>query len=163
MLKLVFQWKINVEEIPLAEVFDIAVSAVSNTYENRFNVEIQKGIKMVVANKDKLEQVIMNVLENALKYSDEGTPISLTARKNRENIIITVANKADYIPKEILSHLFEKFTRVDDKTTRETRGTGLGLYIVKAVVKAMKGSVAIYSTKDRIFKIEIKLKGGANE
>ena len=63
---------------------------------------------------------------------------------------------SDYIPKEVLSHLFEKFTRVDDKTTRETRGTGLGLYIVKGVVKAMNGEVAIYSTQDRTFKIEIK-------
>ena len=156
-------FKIDVEKISLSEIFEISVAAVSNDSNSRFNVEIQEGISSVIANKDKLEQVIINVLENALKYADEDSQISLTARKNRNNIIIAVENKADYIPKEILSHLFEKFTRVDDKTTRETRGTGLGLYIVKATVKAMNGSVDIYSSIDRTFKIEIKLKGGDNE
>ena len=98
---------------------------------------------------------LINILENALKYADEDSTISLTARKNRNHIIICAQNSADYIPKEIVSHLFEKFTRVDDKTTRETRGTGLGLYIVKGIVKAMNGEVNIYSTPDRIFKVEI--------
>ena len=156
-------FKIKLENVSLQEIFDISVSAVMNADDDRIKTEIQEGITNIVANKDKLEQVIINVLENAIKYSDEGTQITLTARKNRNNIIIAVENKADYIPKEILSHLFEKFTRVDDKTTRETRGTGLGLFIVKGIVKAMNGSVAIYSYPERIFKIEIKLKEASYE
>lgn len=154
---------ISLENVSLQDVFDISIAALTNSDENRFEAKIQKGITSVLANKDKLEQVLINVLENALKYSDEDSLIKLTARKNKNYIIISVENKADYIPKEVLSKLFEKFTRVDDKTTRETRGTGLGLYIVKGIVKAMKGDVSILSTKDRIFKLEIKLKDTINE
>ena len=155
--------RIALEPVNLQDVFDISVSALTNSDENRFEAKIQDGITTVFANKDKLEQVLINVLENALKYSDEDSVIKLSARKNRDNIIISVENNADYIPKEILSKLFEKFTRVDDKTTRETRGTGLGLYIVKGVVKAMKGDVSISSSEDRKFKLEIKLKDANNE
>lgn len=155
--------RISLEPVNIQDVFDISVSALTNSDESRFHVDIQEEITSVLANKDKLEQVLINVLENALKYSDEDSVINLTARKNRNNVIISVENTADYIPKEILSKLFEKFTRVDDKTTRETRGTGLGLYIVKGVVKAMKGEVNIFSTEDRKFIIEIKLKDANNE
>lgn len=154
---------INLEPVSVQEIFEISTSALSNPEDNRFSVAIQDGINNVYANKDKLEQVIMNVLENALKYSDDDSKINVTARKNRNNLIISVENKADYIPKATLNKLFEKFTRVDDKTTRETRGTGLGLYIVKGVVKAMHGEVNIYSSEDRTFKIEIKLKEYINE
>ena len=71
--------------------------------------------------------------------------------------MIRVSNSYDYIPPEQLNKLFGKFIRIDDKTTRTTRGTGLGLFIVKGLVKAMNGSIELESTKDNIFTVVIKL------
>ena len=61
---------------------------------------------------------------------------------------ISVKNDYDIIPREKLKTLFDKFTRVDDKTTRTTRGTGLGLYIVKGLVEAMGGEIRLYSNEE---------------
>ena len=60
-------------------------------------------------------------------------------------------NNADYIDKKTVSKLFEKFVRVDDKTTRTTRGTGLGLFIVRGLLQAMNGNIFIKSTENNEF------------
>ena len=70
---------------------------------------------------------------------------------------IYIKNNCAVIPKDKLKKLFEKFTRIDDKTTRTTRGTGLGLFIVKGLVEAMEGEIQLYSNKEHGFVVEIKL------
>ena len=64
-------------------------------------------------------------------------------------------NDYDVIPREKLKTLFDKFTRVDDSTTRTTRGTGLGLYIVKGLVEAMGGEIRLYSTEECGFCVKV--------
>ena len=71
---------ISLEPVNIQDVFDISVSALTNSDESRFDVDIQEEVTSVLANKDKLEQVLINVLENALKYSDEDSVINLTAK-----------------------------------------------------------------------------------
>lgn len=67
-------------------------------------------------------------------------------------------NQCDVIPQDKLQKLFEKFIRLDDNTTRTTRGTGLGLFIVKGLIEAMGGNITLSSTKDCGFCVEVKLK-----
>ena len=71
---------------------------------------------------------------------------------------ITVSNQCDKIPEEKLKSLFGKFIRIDDKTTRTTRGTGLGLFIVKGLVEAMNGQIKISSTDEIGFKVDVTFK-----
>ena len=97
------------------------------------------------------------MLGNANKYAYENTPITIEAKVENEKAIIKVSNQSDYIDKHTLHTLFDKFIRIDDKTTRTTRGTGLGLFIVKGLVEAMNGSVHLKSTKENIFSAKVVL------
>ena len=72
-----------------------------------------------------------------------------------DRLVISVKNDYDIIPREKLKTLFDKFTRIDDKTTRTTRGTGLGLYIVKGLVEAMNGEIRLYSNEECGFCVKV--------
>ena len=147
---------ITLEAIDVEEIKENLLALQHN--ENReYIINIKDGIHKLYADKDRLEQVLINVLENANKYAYEGTPIIANLYRKADKAVITVSNQADYIPEEKLKTLFEKFTRMDDKTTRTTRGTGLGLFIVKGLVNAMNGEINITSTPENIFTVEIVL------
>ena len=111
----------------------------------------------VIADNDRLEQVFVNLIENAIKYGKEGTPVILDYELREDRLVISVKNDYDIIPREKLKTLFEKFVRIDDSTTRTTRGTGLGLYIVKGLVEAMNGEIRIYSNEECGFCVKVYL------
>ena len=147
---------IKLETIDVEELKENLLAIKAN--ENReYIVNVKDGIKQLYADRDRLEQVIINILDNANKYAYENTPITLSLFRRSNKAVIKVVNKADYIPPEKINTLFEKFTRMDDKTTRTTRGTGLGLFIVKGLVDAMGGEIIINSTPDNEFIVEITL------
>ena len=97
----------------------------------------------------------MNLIENAIKYSKGDSPIILDYEIDRERLVVSVKNDYDVIPREKLKTLFDKFTRVDDTTTRTTRGTGLGLFIVKGLVEAMGGEIRLYSNEECGFCVKV--------
>ena len=109
----------------------------------------------MLADNDRIEQVFVNLIENAVKYSQDGSPIVLDYEVENSNVVVSVKNDYDVIPREKLKTLFDKFTRVDDSTTRTTRGTGLGLYIVKGLVEAMGGEIRLYSTEECGFCVKV--------
>ena len=112
----------------------------------------------ILANNDRIEQVFVNLIENAIKYSKGESPIILDYEQEENRIVISVKNDYDIIPREKLKTLFDKFTRIDDSTTRTTRGTGLGLYIVKGLVEAMGGEIRLYSNEECGFCVKVFLK-----
>lgn len=144
------------EPLWLNKVISSAVSLVNNQEYVIIN-NISDDFPLVVADKDRLEQVFVNLFENAIKYSSEGSPIIIDSVVDSNCAKIYVKNQCEIIPKDKLSKLFEKFTRIDDKTTRTTRGTGLGLFIVKGLVEAMGGGIKLYSNEQDGFIVEIKL------
>ena len=83
--------------------------------------------------------------------------VSYSMFDDNNKLIINVKNDYDIIPKEKLKTLFEKFTRVDDSTTRTTRGTGLGLFIVKGLVEAMNGEIKISSNENCGFAVKVSM------
>jgi signal transduction histidine kinase len=93
----------------------------------------------------RFEQVMMNLLDNALKYSDQGSTVSIDARAEKNNIMIIVSDEGRGIPKEDLPHIFERFYRVDKSRSRTSGGTGLGLAIAKEIVEAHGGSICAAS------------------
>lgn len=106
-----------------------------------------------------IEQAVINLLNNAIKYSDGNSEIKLTVTKNSHDIEISVEDKGSGIPEEHLSRLFERFYRVDKARSRALGGTGLGLSIVKHIALAHKGSVNVKSeiNKGSIFSITLPL------
>lgn len=89
----------------------------------------------------RFEQVMMNLLDNALKYSDQGSTVSIDARAEKDNIVMIVSDEGRGIPEEDLPHIFERFYRVDKSRSRNSGGTGLGLAIAKEIVEAHGGSI----------------------
>lgn len=120
-------------------------------------VDIPADMPQVVADKGRLEQVFINLYENAAKYSYPDTPILVFARVENDRAVIEVKNSCDVIPENKLQKLFEKFVRLDDNMTRTTRGTGLGLFIVKGLIEAMNGTIELSSDKEYGFAVKITL------
>lgn len=148
--------RINPEPLWLNKIVESAIALVSNE-DKVIENNIGEDFPLVLADKDRLEQVFVNLLENAVKYSAEGAVISVSSVANGKFAKVYIKNPCEVIPEAKLEKLFEKFTRIDDKTTRTTRGTGLGLFIVKGLVEAMNGEIKISSTAKEGFVVEIKL------
>ncbi|MEM9445640.1 MAG: ATP-binding protein [Verrucomicrobiota bacterium] len=106
-------------------------------------LDIGKGVESIEGDPLKLEQVVYNLLENALEYSAENEKIILGAKFNSEkrSIDCFVMDHGIGIPREKLIHIFERFYRVDKARSRDLGGTGLGLSIVKHVINLHKGEV----------------------
>lgn len=148
---------INPERVNLLNIIEASIYSVKNIETREIENNVSNDFPDILADKDRLEQVMINLLGNANKYAYQDTSIKIEAVVENDKAIVKVINQSDYIEKKILDTLFDKFIRIDDKTTRTTRGTGLGLYIVKGLVEAMSGSVHLKSTKDNIFSAEIIL------
>ncbi len=92
-----------------------------------------------------LEQALVNLITNAIKYSPENTQVEITAQMKDNEVEIKVADQGIGIPKEFHDRIFERFYRVDKARSRQLGGTGLGLSIVKHIVKVHNGRVAVQS------------------
>ncbi len=101
---------------------------------------------MVLADQQRLEQVLVNLLENAIKFTPAGGAITIAATDIGTHVRISVNDTGCGIPGKDLQRIFERFYRVDTARSRELGGTGLGLAIVKHIVQAHGGSVAVEST-----------------
>lgn len=146
----------NTEPLWLNKIINLAISLVKN--EDRIiENKVPEDFPLIAADKDRLEQVFVNLLENAVKYSDENSTITVESVQEEGFAKIYIKNDCKLIQKEKLEELFEKFTRIDDKTTRTTRGTGLGLFIVKGLVEAMQGEIKLHSSVEKGFVVEINL------
>ncbi|MBR2525820.1 GHKL domain-containing protein [bacterium] len=149
--------RVALEPVWISDTVETAITLVKNNEEKEIINNLSEDFPLVVADKDRAEQVIVNLIENAIKYSKENTPIVIFGDYNAHEATVSIANQCDKIPEEKLNSLFEKFIRMDDKTTRTTRGTGLGLFIVKGLVEAMKGKINISSNEEYGFKVDITL------
>ena len=132
-------------------LMESALCSVKNIEKREVINTVPVDLPEVIADKDRLEQVLINLIDNANKYGYENTPITIGAEVDNNKVIIKIANKSEYIEKDKLNRLFDKFIRMEHDTTRSTRGTGLGLYIVKGLVKAMNGSIYLQSTENEDF------------
>ena len=109
---------------------------------------IEAGLPPVKADRDRIRQVLINLLDNAAKFTHEEGKISLEVRLNTERtgVELHVKDRGIGIPPSDLPRIFERFYRVDKARSREQGGTGLGLSIVKHIVEAHRGLVSVEST-----------------
>lgn len=140
------QWNmknINIYKIVSECVYRMNISAKQKRQVLEFNAEMD--IPEIMGDKDRIEQVIVNILSNAIKYTPENGKIEVTLSLEEGNILIKVADNGIGIPKEDLPRLFERFYRVDKARSRMLGGTGLGLSIARQIVEAHKGKIRIQS------------------
>ena len=145
----------NMQNVPINSIIESSIMLVRNDSGKEIVNNIKECQIEVFADMDRLEQVFVNLIENAIKYSKGDSPIILDYEIDRERLVVSVKNDYDVIPREKLKTLFDKFTRVDDTTTRTTRGTGLGLFIVKGLVEAMGGEIRLYSNEECGFCVKV--------
>lgn len=134
------------------ELFDIA--ELSKRLIQNFETDyLNKGIEIefigteekVSADKDKLSQVILNLLSNALKYTPAGGRVSVSVKGSKELTQITVKDNGHGISEEDLPYIFERFYRADKSRNRMTGGRGIGLTISKAIIEAHGGTIEVKS------------------
>ncbi len=155
---------VAMQEINVYDTVEDAIILVKNNTGKQIINNVDRSIPLIYADKDRFEQVIINIIENAVKYANDDSEIVIEADEfENDHIKITVKNHCNLIPKDKLKTLFDKFTRLDDTTTRTTRGTGLGLFIVKGLVEAMDGHIHLHSGMDWGFSVQIFMKKVSNE
>lgn len=136
------------ENINIASIIDNVALFMRHNTGRVINIFMPEECPLVYADEDRVEQIIINLLENASKYAIPDTEINVYISSDSQFAKVVIQNECQQIEEEKLNKLFDKFTRMDDSTTRTTRGTGLGLFIVKGLVEAMGGKIMLSSHND---------------
>ncbi|MBT9134557.1 MAG: Sensor histidine kinase ResE [Firmicutes bacterium] len=102
-----------------------------------------------MANADKVEQVLVNIMSNAIKYTHEGSDIAVSVMAVGDMVRVSIKDQGPGIPEEDQTRIFERFYRVDKARARELGGTGLGLAIAKQIVEAHGGWIGLESAPNQ--------------
>lgn len=145
------------EEFNINEISDSITMLVEREAHKRGVIFVRQGNidEIFVGNKDRFKQMILNLVDNAIKYSGENTKVILNLSEDSENIYISVEDNGVGIPKDDLERIFERFYRVDKARSREKGGTGLGLAIVKHIVNNLGGSINVESSINQGTKFDL--------
>jgi signal transduction histidine kinase len=131
------------EEVNLS---DLVLLVVQKFEGNKKNIQIQTSITDdIYYNTDQMGfiSVLINLVENAIKYSDENSMVTISLTSSETSIMLSVKDQGYGIPDEYKSKVFEKFYRVGNEDTRKAKGTGLGLFIVKRFIEIYKGKMEV--------------------
>lgn len=139
--------KINMTEDTIANVYDMIADDMklrANSQNRLLNVNIPNDLPTVAVDKASMSEVLSNLIDNAIKYSNEGGVVTVTAKVNGDFVDVSVQDNGIGMPESVVSNLFKKFYR--SHRSRETvAGTGIGLYISKAIVESHGGTISVRS------------------
>lgn len=136
------------QRVPLAGILHSAAEVCSHRAgKKNISIQVESAENLIVnVNQPLMEQALINLIGNAVKYSKEGKTVTVRAEQDRNGIRLTVTDQGYGIAPEHLERLFERFYRVDKGRSRQEGGTGLGLAIVKHIAQAHGGTVSVEST-----------------
>lgn len=135
---------------------DVDVSTMIRKLSNQFRteypnrtIEVQANDSDVIISADEqhLKQAIVNIIDNAIKYSTQEHPIMITLEKEAKQVLLLISNHGTPIDNRDKVKIFEKFYRVKNSDIREKEGTGIGLYISKEIVEAHNGTIDVQSSE----------------
>jgi len=137
----------NMQTVNVPDIIERATAATSSLFDNskvEFVTNVKDGLPQIVGDQDKLIQVVINLISNAIKFTEKG---SVTCRSKLVNgeILISVSDTGMGISEEDLPKVFEKFKQVGDTLTNKPKGTGLGLTISKEIVEVHGGKIWVES------------------
>lgn len=145
-----------------AEIAKSAVEAVQTKFSNgkcRFDVGIDENLPDILADKDAVITVLVNLLDNAYKYSYDDRHIELKAFAEGASVCFSVKDNGIGISRRAVKRIFDRFYQVDSSLSRRTQGAGLGLSIVKFIVDAHKGQITVESKPGQGSAFTVKLQG----
>ena len=130
---------------PVLEQIERAHRHTASTSGVKITVSCEAGIPTVLMDRDRMSMVLNNLVNNAIRFSPEGSSISLSAHNEGDHVCIGVTDEGPGIPKEEQAHVFERFYRVDKSRHRDDGGSGLGLAIAKSIVDQHGGNITVES------------------
>jgi two-component system, OmpR family, sensor histidine kinase BaeS len=149
---------INKSEFNISEVINNIILNFEKEYMNKgIHINFNRLEKTITADKDKISQVIVNLLSNALKYTPDGGIVDISVQAEKQNTIISIRDNGIGISEYDLPHIFERFYRADKSRNRMTGGAGIGLTITKAIVEAHGGKIEVNSEINKGTEIKVIL------
>lgn len=141
-------YKLNPENLDIVSIVENITLSVVKCIEDRginliFDTEVEE--KIISCDGEKIERIILNLLSNATKFTNEGGSIIVNIRDKTDSVIISVKDTGIGIPKEKQESIFERFVQVDKSLSRNRHGSGIGLSIVKSLVEMHGGSICLES------------------
>lgn len=152
------QW--NMKKLSPASLVKECVSKMkmeANSKNQKLEVYVIGDIPEIIGDKDRLEQVFINLISNAIKYTPGEGEIMVFVGRTTNDVYVKVSDNGVGIPEQDIPRIFERFYRVDKARSREMGGTGLGLSIAKEIVEAHQGSISITSKEGKGTEIVVKL------
>jgi PAS domain S-box-containing protein len=138
--------KLNLGEVSLDRLARQLVDKFrTQTDQHTLSASFPPDFPVIQGDAARLEQVLSNLIGNAIKYSPKGGAVRVTGRVLPDEVIVSVSDEGIGIPLEEQDRIFERFYRVDDALSRRTAGSGLGLYLAKAVIDAHRGRIWVES------------------
>mgnify|MGYP002624829512 CR=1 FL=1 len=135
-------------EIDIKSVIEQTILIIKTKYPDQlFEFSCPENVPNLFADKDKFQQIIVNLLENSAKYSPDSSTTYIRAKSQNNDVLISVENLGLPIEQKDYDKIFTKFSRIDNPLTRKVQGSGLGLYITKTLVEKMGGSIAVETLK----------------
>lgn len=138
--------KLKKDNVNISDIICFVIFQFSNLAKSKnIKIEYEKKNINLYCDKDKITQALVNILSNAIRYSNEGSTIFIEERLKGNKVIISIEDQGIGISEEDLKYVFERFYRADKSRTRATGGTGIGLTIVKSIVSSHGGEVKLES------------------
>ncbi len=138
--------KLKKDNVNISDIICFVIFQFSNLAKSKnIKIEYEKKNINLYCDKDKVTQALVNILSNAIRYSNEGSTIFIEEKLKDNKVIISIEDQGIGISEEDLKYVFERFYRADKSRTRATGGTGIGLTIVKSIVSSHGGEVKLES------------------
>lgn len=137
--------KIDIKDI----ILNVFESNRIKSEKKNINIDLEIEPSIIIANKEKITEVVNNLVDNAIKYTDEGGNIKISLKNNGDKATFTVKDNGCGIENKYLNRIFERFFRVKNEKYLKVQGTGLGLTIVKNICAHYNADIYIESEKDR--------------
>lgn len=138
--------KLKKDNVNISDIICFVIFQFSNLAKSKnIKIEYEKKNINLYCDKDKITQALVNILSNAIRYSNEGSTIFIEEKLKDNKVIISIEDQGIGISEEDLKYVFERFYRADKSRTRATGGTGIGLTTVKSIVSSHGGEVKLES------------------
>ncbi|MEC3431121.1 two-component sensor histidine kinase [Bacillus thuringiensis serovar nigeriensis] len=149
------EWKLETKESDLVRLCKMTAEQLEKTYNRDFRVITEEEKIIVNIDEQKIKQVLVVLLDNAMKYSKDS--IDMIVGIQKEKVFFSIQDYGMGIPKEDIQKVFDRFFRVDKARSRETGGTGLGLSIAKQIIDAHEGDIQLESEEGKWTKVTVNL------
>ena len=147
-----------VDLIPVLEESIMAVRAIANKRRVVLDLKTEQRAVHILGDKSGLQQVFINLINNAAKFSTEGSSVMINVAETESEVSVSISDQGLGIPPEALQHLFERFYRAKNVTIAEIPGSGIGLYIVKSIVEELGGKIHVESALNQGTTFTVSLK-----